>query len=44
MSNQGFLYTAYVVVWVVHIAYAGYLASRYAKLRRELEDLKREEK
>jgi CcmD family protein len=42
MSNNGFLYGAYVAVWVIHIVYILYLASRYSKLRREIEDLKRE--
>jgi len=43
MSSQGFLYTAYVAVWVIHIGYIVYLSSRYSKLRREIEDLKKEE-
>jgi CcmD family protein len=43
MSKGGFLYSAYVAVWVIHIAYISYLASRYSRLRREIEDLKKEE-
>ena len=43
MSNHGFLISAYVAVWVIHVAYIVYLASRYSRLRREIEDLKREE-
>ena len=43
MSNNGFLYSAYVAVWVIHVAYLLYLGSRYSKLRREIEDIKRNE-
>jgi CcmD family protein len=43
MSKDGFLYSAYVAVWVIHIAYILYLASRYSRLRHEIEELKREE-
>ncbi len=43
MSSHGFLYTAYAAVWVIHIGYILYLSSRYSRLRREIEDLKREE-
>lgn len=41
MTKLQFLYAAYVVTWVVHIAYLGYLARKAARLRREVEDLKR---
>jgi len=41
MNKTQYLYAAYVVTWVVHIAYLGYLARKAARVRREVEDLKR---
>lgn len=42
MSKTHFLYAAYVVTWVVHIAYLAVLSLKAARLRREVEDLKRQ--
>ncbi len=41
MSKLHFLYAAYIVTWVVHISYLVYLSRRAARLRAEIEDLKR---
>lgn len=34
-----YLYAAYVATWVIHIAYLGSLVRRYARLRKEIEEL-----
>jgi CcmD family protein len=36
-----FLYAAYAATWIIHITYLATLMRRYARLRREIEDLKR---
>jgi CcmD family protein len=38
---MSYLYAAYIATWVIHIGYLGTLARRYARLRAEIEDLKR---
>ena len=38
---MNYLYTAYVVTWVVHILYLFYLSQRAARLREEALDLER---
>lgn len=35
-----FLYVAYAATWLIHIAYLVTVARRYARLKREIEDLK----
>ncbi|HTA25200.1 MAG TPA: CcmD family protein [Terriglobales bacterium] len=35
-----YLFAAYVATWVIHIAYLGHLARSYARLKREIEELK----
>jgi CcmD family protein len=35
------LYAAYVATWAIHIAYLGHLVRRYARLKREIEELNR---
>ena len=42
MSKTDFLYAAYIVTWVVHITYLAVLGRKAARLRREIEDLKRQ--
>jgi hypothetical protein len=37
-----YLSAAYIATWTIHITYLGILARRYARLRREIEELKRE--
>jgi len=36
-----YLYAAYVATWAIHIAYLGHLVRRYARLKREVEELNR---
>ena len=40
MSN-GYLFAAYAATWIIHIAYLATIVSRYAKLKREISDLKK---
>ena len=37
---MSYLYAAYIATWAIHIAYLGSLYRRYARLRREIRDLK----
>ncbi len=41
MGNQ-FLFLAYAFVWIIFMLYAWNLSRRQTRLRRELEDLKRQ--
>jgi CcmD family protein len=43
MSGNGYLFAAYSVTWMIHIAYLGTIVSRYSRLRREIESLKKED-
>jgi UDP-N-acetylglucosamine enolpyruvyl transferase len=36
-----YLLAAYVATWGIHIAYLGHLARGYARLKREIEELKK---
>ncbi|HXW90082.1 MAG TPA: CcmD family protein [Terriglobales bacterium] len=38
---MSYLYAAYIITWAIHIAYLSSLARRYARLRREIQELKR---
>jgi len=38
---MNFLYAAYAATWIIHIAYLGMIARRYARLKREIQELKR---
>jgi len=38
---NAYLYSAYAATWIIHIFYLGVLARRYARLRKEIEELKR---
>ena len=40
---MNFLYTAYISTWVIHIGYLTYLARRYSRLRREMEELNKKQ-
>ena len=40
MKNN-YLFAAYVVTWVIHIVYISTIVTRYARLKREIEDLKK---
>lgn len=34
-----YMWAAYIVTWVVHISYLGYLTVRAGRLKREIEEL-----
>lgn len=39
---MNFLYAAYIATWVIHIGYLTHLLRRYARLRVEVEELKKQ--
>ena len=39
MSGNGYLFAAYAVTWIIHIAYLATIVRRYSRLRREIEEL-----
>ncbi len=41
MSGNGYLFAAYAVTWVIQITYLGTIVSRYARLKRDIEELKK---
>ena len=42
MSNgHGYLFAAYAATWIIHIVYLGTIVSRYARLKREISELKK---
>ena len=36
-----YLFAAYAAAWIIHIVYLGTIVSRYSRLKREIEDLKK---
>lgn len=38
---MNYLYAAYAVTWIIHITYLSIVSRRYARLRKELEELKK---
>lgn len=42
MNKTHFLYAAYIVTWIVHIAYLAVLGRKASRLRREIDDLNRQ--
>ena len=36
-----YLFAAYSVTWIIHIAYIGTIVRRYSRLKREIADLKK---
>jgi len=38
---MNYLYAAYAATWIVHITYLSIVSRRYARLRKELEELKK---
>ena len=38
---NGYLIAAYAATWIIHIAYLATLVSRYSRLKREIEELKK---
>jgi CcmD family protein len=41
-NNNPYLYASYIVVWVIHIAYAFTLVSRSKRMKRETRELNRQ--
>ncbi len=41
MSGSGYLFAAYAAVWIIHSVYLSTMVSRYSRLRREIEELKK---
>jgi CcmD family protein len=41
---NGYLLAAYVATWIIHIGYLATLVTRYARLKREIEDLKKNQR
>lgn len=41
MKTNPYLLAAYVATWLIHIGYLTTLVTRYSRLRREIEDLKK---
>lgn len=39
---MNFLYAAYIATWVIHIAYLTHLLRHYARLKAEVEELKKQ--
>jgi CcmD family protein len=40
--RNGYLFAAYAATWIIHITYLSTLMARYAKLKREIEELKKQ--
>jgi len=38
---NGYLFAAYAAAWIIHIAYLSTIVSRYSKVKREIEELKK---
>ncbi|MGA2359302.1 MAG: CcmD family protein [Terriglobia bacterium] len=41
MNKTYYLFAAYTVTWIIHIAYLGTIVRRYSHLKREIEELKK---
>jgi len=41
MSGNPYLFAAYGVTWIIHITYLATIVRRYARLKREIEQLKK---
>ena len=41
MTSNPYLFAAYAVTWIIHIAYLTTIMRRYSRLKREVDDLKR---
>jgi CcmD family protein len=39
--KNGYLFAAYAVTWIIHIGYISTIVSRYSRLRREIQALKK---
>jgi CcmD family protein len=41
MNGNSYLFAAYAVTWIIHIAYISTIVSRYSRLKREIAELKK---
>jgi CcmD family protein len=41
VNSIKFLYAAYIATWMIHGLYIGSLVRRYARLRRQMKDLRK---
>jgi len=41
MRANPYLFAAYAATWIIHIVYLGTIVQRYARLKREIDDLKK---
>ncbi len=41
MTTNPYLFAAYAVTWIIHIGYLSTIVSRYARLKREIDELKK---
>jgi CcmD family protein len=41
MSGNPYLFAAYAMTWIIHIAYLATIVRRYQRLKREIEELKK---
>ncbi|MFI5102863.1 MAG: CcmD family protein [Terriglobales bacterium] len=41
MSGNGYLFAAYTVTWIIHIAYLATIVRRYSRLKQEIDELKK---
>jgi len=41
MRSNPYLFAAYAATWIIHIGYLSTIVSRYARLKREIEELKK---
>ena len=41
MKGNPYLFAAYAVTWIIHIAYISTIVSRYSKLKREIKELEK---
>ncbi len=39
--KNGYLFAAYAAAWIIHIGYLSTIVARYARLKREIQELKR---
>ncbi|MGO8983840.1 MAG: CcmD family protein [Terriglobales bacterium] len=41
MKGNPYLFAAYAVTWLIHIAYISTIVSRYSRLKREMAELRK---
>jgi CcmD family protein len=41
MRGIPYLFAAYTVTWIIHIVYLSTIVSRYSRLKREIDELKK---